>query len=169
MTAPDTDAELREIEADQALPDTVEETSTACSREAILGALVTANRNVQRLLSALRAAAAPEVYEALCQAAQFMDAVKPDAVKEGWWSEHDSNVRKALSDAMQGLTAASAPTQAVGPAPQMPTREQLEKLKIPPKYGVAGLDDYDRGYNAALSKVIALFPTPPASEKGERT
>lgn len=63
----------------------------------------------------------------------------------------------ALLDRLSALRATEAPP--VGPAPQMPTREQIEALKVPKTYGVGGLDDYDRGYNAALSQVIALLPS----------
>lgn len=45
------------------------------------------------------------IYDALCDAAQLLDAIKPDAVREGWWSEHDDNVRKKLTDAMKELEA----------------------------------------------------------------
>lgn len=38
--------------------------------------------------------------DALIDAAQFMDGVKPDAVAEGWWTEWDGDTREKISKAL---------------------------------------------------------------------
>lgn len=38
--------------------------------------------------------------DALTNAAQFIDAVKQDAVKEGWWTEWDDTMRGQITAAL---------------------------------------------------------------------
>jgi hypothetical protein len=39
--------------------------------------------------------------DALTNAAQFIDAVKQDAVKEGWWTEWDDTMRAQITADLQ--------------------------------------------------------------------
>lgn len=46
---------------------------------------------------------------ALCDAAQFIDAVKQDAIREGWWSEWDGQMRQKITDALISINAHKEP------------------------------------------------------------
>lgn len=52
--------------------------------------------DVGRDLLALRNVA----QDALCDAAQFIDAVKQDAQREGWWTEWDQQMREKITKAL---------------------------------------------------------------------
>jgi hypothetical protein len=43
--------------------------------------------------------------DALCDAAQFIDAVKQDAVSEGWWTEWDGQMREKITTALRAIEA----------------------------------------------------------------
>lgn len=41
--------------------------------------------------------------DALCDAAQFIDAVKQDAEREGWWTTWDQEMRGKITNALQKI------------------------------------------------------------------
>lgn len=41
--------------------------------------------------------------DALCDAAQFIDAVRQDAIREGWWTDWDQAMRGKITAALQAI------------------------------------------------------------------
>lgn len=48
------------------------------------------------------------VIDALTDAAQFIDAVKQDAISEGWWTDWDQRMREKITNALCTCYAAQA-------------------------------------------------------------
>lgn len=50
------------------------------------------------------------IIDALIDAVQFIDAVRQDAIQEGWWTEWDQQMREKITKALEianGLTQQS--------------------------------------------------------------
>ena len=41
--------------------------------------------------------------DALCDAAQFIDTVRQDAIREGWWTDWDQAMREKITTALKAL------------------------------------------------------------------